>query len=86
MTDGQWNIPKLRELLEDVLPRNHAFEGFEVSHDFPAVGRKTMLLNVRKVIISIARHKTRSKSKSESKSSFSWIRRMMQCIDRLSLS
>ena len=49
--DGQWNIPRLRELLEEVLPRDHAFEGFEVAHDFPAgVGQKTMLLNVRKVL------------------------------------
>jgi PAS domain S-box-containing protein len=48
--DSQWNIPKLRELLEEVLPNNHVFEGFEVSHDFPAgVGHKTMLLNVRKI-------------------------------------
>ncbi len=48
--DGQWSIPKLRELLEDVLPKNHAFEDFEVAHDFPAgVGQKTMLLNVRRI-------------------------------------
>ncbi len=48
--DGQWNIASLRELLEEVLPKNHAFEGFEVEHDFPAgVGQKTMLLNVRKI-------------------------------------
>lgn len=48
--DGQWNIPRLRVLLEDVLPRNHAFEGFEVAHDFPGgVGQKTMLLNVRRI-------------------------------------
>ncbi len=49
--DGQWNIPRLRELLEEVLPQNHSFEGFEVEHDFPAgVGRKAMLLNVRKIL------------------------------------
>ncbi len=48
--DGQWNIPALRELLEDVLPRDHAFEGFEVEHDFPAgVGPKTMLINARRI-------------------------------------
>ncbi|MFZ4574232.1 MAG: PAS domain S-box protein [Phycisphaerales bacterium] len=48
--DGQWNIPALRELLEDVLPRDHAFEGFEVEHDFPAgVGRKTILINARRL-------------------------------------
>lgn len=49
--DGQWNIPRLRELLEEVVPRDHAFEGFEVEHVFPGgVGLKTMLLNVRKVV------------------------------------
>jgi len=48
--DGQWNIPALRELLEDVLPRDHAFDGFEVEHDFPAgVGQKTMLINARRI-------------------------------------
>ncbi|MDP1662970.1 MAG: ATP-binding protein, partial [Phycisphaerales bacterium] len=48
--DGQWNIPALRVLLEDVLPRDHAFEGFEVEHDFPAgVGQKTMLINARRI-------------------------------------
>ena len=46
---GQWNIPKLRLLLEEVLPENHSFEGFEVEHDFPEVGRKKMLLNARRI-------------------------------------
>jgi PAS domain S-box-containing protein len=47
--NGQWDIPKLRELLEDVLPQNHAFDGFEVEHDFEVIGRKTMLLNARRI-------------------------------------
>ena len=48
--DGQWNISKLRELLEDVLPRRRAFESFEVEHDFPGgVGQKTMLMNARRI-------------------------------------
>ncbi len=48
--DGQWNIPKLRELLEDVLPRDHAFDGFEVEHNFPGgLGPKTMLINARRI-------------------------------------
>lgn len=48
--DGQWNIPKLRDLLGEVLTRNRSFEGFEVEHDFPGgVGRKTMVLNVRRI-------------------------------------
>jgi PAS domain S-box-containing protein len=45
----QWEIPKLRTLLEDVLPRNHAFQGFEVEHDFSSIGRKIMLLNARRI-------------------------------------
>src|SRR5262249_61586874 len=40
----QWNIHKLRMLLEDILPRNSFFNDFEVTHEFPNVGRRTMLL------------------------------------------
>ncbi len=47
--DGQWNIPALRNLLEDILPKNTFFKGFEVTHDFPAVGRKVMILNARQI-------------------------------------
>ena len=45
--NGQWNIPKLRELLEEVVPRNNSFNDFEVSYEFPSIGQKTMLLNAR---------------------------------------
>ncbi len=45
----QWDIPRLRTLLEEVLPHNHAFHDFEVEHDFPKIGRRTMLLNARRV-------------------------------------
>jgi len=47
--NGQWNIPKLRELLEQVLLQNHAFDNFEVEHDFETIGRKVMLLNARRI-------------------------------------
>lgn len=43
--EGQWNIPALRNLLEDVLPCSHSFENLEVEHDFPAVGRRELMLN-----------------------------------------
>jgi PAS domain S-box-containing protein len=43
----QWDIPDLRELLEKVIPQKIFFEDFEVEHDFPTIGRKTMLLNAR---------------------------------------
>ncbi|HYQ82622.1 MAG TPA: PAS domain S-box protein, partial [Rubrobacter sp.] len=45
----QWNIPTLRTLLEEVLPKNRSFEGFEVEHAFEDIGERTMLLNARKV-------------------------------------
>ncbi|HEV2329661.1 MAG TPA: chemotaxis protein CheB [Verrucomicrobiae bacterium] len=45
----QWDIPKLRNLLEDVLLRNSFFDDFEVTQDFPHIGRRTMLLNFRRM-------------------------------------
>jgi PAS domain S-box-containing protein len=45
----QWDIPKLRKLLEEILPRSAKFDDFEVDHEFPAIGRKIMLLNARKI-------------------------------------
>ena len=45
----QWDIPKLRVLLEDVLPENHAFDDYVVDHVFSTLGRKVMLLNARRI-------------------------------------
>lgn len=45
----QWDIPRLRELLEQILPQNTKFDDFVVEHDFPAIGRRTMLLNARRI-------------------------------------
>lgn len=45
----QWDIPKLRELLEDILLQNFAFNDFEVEHDFESIGRKIMHLNARRI-------------------------------------
>ncbi|HSO06082.1 MAG TPA: PAS domain S-box protein [Pelomicrobium sp.] len=47
--NGQWNIPALRRLLEDVLPANHVFNDFEVEHEFDELGRRVMLLNARRL-------------------------------------
>jgi two-component system CheB/CheR fusion protein len=47
--DGQWNIPKLRELLEEIVPRNSRVDDFQMSHDFPHIGQREMLLNARRV-------------------------------------
>jgi len=48
--DGQWDIPRLRELLERILPEDKQFEDFEVTHDFPGIGRRMMLLNGRHIV------------------------------------
>jgi two-component system CheB/CheR fusion protein len=45
----QWDIPKLRELLETELPSKQVIEGFEVEHDFPVIGKRKMLLNARRI-------------------------------------
>src|SRR6202795_277183 len=45
----QWDIPSLRTLLESVIPHRASVEGFGVEHDFPTIGRRTMLVNARKI-------------------------------------
>ena len=45
----QWDIPKLRELLETILPEKATFDNYEVEHDFTGIGRRTMLLNARQI-------------------------------------
>lgn len=47
--NGQWSAPKLRILLEDILPKNTHFEDFKVEHDFPRIGHKIMMLNARQI-------------------------------------
>jgi nitrogen-specific signal transduction histidine kinase len=47
--NGQWDIPALRKLLEDILPKHTFFKGFEVTHDFPSIGHKVMILNARRI-------------------------------------
>ena len=46
---GQWDIPALRTLLEEILRDNASFDDFEVEHVFPQIGRKKMLLNARRL-------------------------------------
>jgi nitrogen-specific signal transduction histidine kinase len=47
--NGQWNISKLKILLEDILPKNTFFEDFRVEHEFPKIGLKIMMLNARRI-------------------------------------
>jgi two-component system CheB/CheR fusion protein len=45
----QWDIPRLRELLEQVIPSRASFENFDVTHAFPEIGERTMMLNARRI-------------------------------------
>jgi signal transduction histidine kinase len=47
--NGQWNIHRLRELLETILPEKTTFDNYEVEHDFSTIGKRIMLLNARKI-------------------------------------
>jgi hypothetical protein len=56
--DGQWDIPALRTLLETIIPEHAAMNDFEVEHDFPGLGRRTMLLNARVVLYETSPDRT----------------------------
>jgi len=48
--DGQWDIPALRVLLEKIIPERGVIEDYEVEHEFPNIGHRTMLLDARQVL------------------------------------
>jgi len=56
--DGQWDIPNLRLLLEKIVPERGVMEGYEVEHQFPHIGKRTMLLNAREVFYEGNHHTT----------------------------
>lgn len=47
--NGEWNIPALRTLLEQVIPRHATVEDYEVVHEFLRLGTRTMLVNAREI-------------------------------------
>jgi PAS domain S-box-containing protein len=49
LSDRQWNIPKLRKLLEEILPKSTVFLDFEIEHEFKTLGRRIMVLNARRI-------------------------------------
>ena len=48
--NGQWNIPSLKALLEDILPHNQEFNDYAVEHDFPNIGQRKLILNARPIV------------------------------------
>jgi len=53
----QWDIPKLRELLETILPQKATFDNYEVEHDFTTIGRRVMLLNARQILRGLGKER-----------------------------
>jgi chemotaxis protein methyltransferase CheR len=49
IADALWNIPDLKTLLEEILPRHSVMEAYEVEHEFSGIGRRTLILNAREV-------------------------------------
>ena len=49
MGNKQLDIPRLRELLESIIPQTSTYDGYEIEYDFPAIGRRTMLVNARQI-------------------------------------
>ena len=49
LNDRAWDDPQLRELLEKILPEKSSFQDFKISHKFPGIGQKTMMLNARRL-------------------------------------
>jgi two-component system CheB/CheR fusion protein len=49
--NGQWNAPKLRELLENVLPKDMMIDSYDIDHEFPKLGRRAMRLSARKLLL-----------------------------------
>ena len=49
--NGQWDLPELKNLLLNILPHNNPFEDFELENEFPAIGRRLLVLNARQVVL-----------------------------------
>ena len=50
--NGQWDIPALRQLLEDILPHDRAIKGYTLEHDFPGIGKHRLRLNARRIVMA----------------------------------
>ncbi len=46
---GQWDIPAFRKLLNEVLSKKTSFDDYEITHEFPKLGMRTMVLSGRKL-------------------------------------
>ncbi|MDP3973691.1 MAG: PAS domain-containing protein [Candidatus Daviesbacteria bacterium] len=69
--NGQWNIPELRKLLEEILPEKKVVRDYIVTHVFESIGKKTVVLNARQIdtvqLIILAMEDITEKSNLEQK-------------------
>ena len=49
LENNQWDIPKLRQLLESILPKDEMVEDFEVVHTFKSIGERSIILNAMEI-------------------------------------
>ena len=80
--DGQWDIPKLRVLLDKIIPEQGVMDGYEVEHEFPGLGSRTMCLNARQVFYeggagTTARPASKTTGKSSKPGPGAWFRRSL---------
>jgi two-component system CheB/CheR fusion protein len=47
--DGQWDIPQLRKLLEEIVPADSGVTGYRVDHEFPGIGARVMMVSARRI-------------------------------------
>jgi hypothetical protein len=48
--DGQWDIPELRQLLDDIIPKSSAIVGYELTGELPGKGQRNLLINARRLV------------------------------------
>src|SRR3989339_724467 len=53
---GEWNIPALTSLLEQVIPEKNKVEGYEIIHTFKKIGLRVMVLNARSLKMGTKHH------------------------------
>ena len=80
--DGQWDIPKLRVLLEKIIPEHGVMEGYQVEHEFPDLGHRTMCLNARQVFYEEGAEPTILLGMEDITERLSWSAKRTSCCDR----
>mgnify|MGYP000308054540 CR=1 FL=1 len=84
---GEWNIPRLRSLLEQILPTESVFNDFEIEDDFPVIGHRVLMLNSRRlrtdgksdlILLSMTDHTERAIARSVTKRSEIRYRRLFE--------